>query len=681
MNEKIVSTTGGLILFSLISTTLVSSMAVISSSLRVSDGGHALLILLGGLGMEAVKVGAPVAAWTLVERREILAAKIVGGAWAVVFAACAMTTFLTLSAPEPLLYSELSRTEAALKSMTASIAEGSLSDAVRAGYEKRVSELRAEVAELRTRPRETRGRSASDYMLGSAGIVIEAVSAIGLILLRWATAKQGSPASPAQAELPAVARTEEDKPVERLEEPRALFLAPPVFRGPEAFSIAPHLAQRRRESRYEGPAAPRVSARGALIVHRPLSRRSASAEERSLRAPDRDLTDQGSEEPASGTSVESAPPRQETPSAFSLASVPINSTKETNFLWRHVIPNGAITLLTGQPKIGKSQILIHMAAVVSSGGTWPDGRRAEQGSVILMETEDLFSDTQRRLAAAGADLSRVLVRDSEEGPMDLSTEEGMEELKRQAARMGDVKLVGVSPALAFFGSGSNGDAEVRRRVEPFRLWIAQNRMAAVLVTHPAKRAGRKLEDQFAGSDGFRRLARSAYVAMTDDSDPNPNPKLKRRMLACAGVNGGDDATRFFYKFEVVEAMGGETTRIAWSAQPSAHGLEKAPQRPVEEPARTVEERRRLETPISVEDLPASAPAVTASDRTRRREKLKDFLKDALSDGPVSLKALKDMAALNGGAGNSTLYAAAQELGVERKDYAGGVMWSLPETRS
>ena len=265
--------------------------------------------------------------------------------------------------------------------------------------------------------------------------------------------------------------------------------------------------------------------------------------------------------------------------------------------------------------------------------------------------------------------------------MDLSTEEGMEELKRQAARMGDVKLVGVSPDLAFFGSGSNGDAEVRRRVEPFRLWIAQNRMAAVLVTHPAKRAGRKLEDQFAGSDGFRRLARSAYVAMTDDSDPNPNPKLKRRMLACAGVNGGDDATRFFYKFEVVEAMGGETTRIAWSAQPSAHVLEKAPQRPVEEPARTVEERRRLETPISVEDLPASAPAVTASDRTRRREKLKEFLKDALSDGPMPLKALKDMAALNGGAGNSTLYAAAQELGVERKDYAGGVMWSLPETRS
>jgi putative DNA primase/helicase len=265
------------------------------------------------------------------------------------------------------------------------------------------------------------------------------------------------------------------------------------------------------------------------------------------------------------------PPAAPSAPAFMSAAARADPSRATSWLWPNVIPVGAMTLLTGQPKIGKSQIAIHAAAVVSSGGTWPDGSHCEPGNVILMEVEDSFADTQARLQAAGADLSRVAIRDNEQGPLDLSGA-GMATLKATADAMGDVRLVIVSPGLAFFGkAGATDDATVRARLAPLLMWAAYYRVAVVLITHPAKDAGKSLEAQFAGADAYRRAARSAYVAMVDAGDPEPIVKRKRRALVCAGVNGGADDTRFFFKIEGVQG----TSRVVWM-EPDAEQL------PVEE---------------------------------------------------------------------------------------------------
>ena len=81
--------------------------------------------------------------------------------------------------------------------------------------------------------------------------------------------------------------------------------------------------------------------------------------------------------------------------------------------------------------------------------------------------------------------------------------------------------------------------------------------------HPAKNAAKGLEAQFAGADGYRRAARSAFVAMTDASDPEPIVKRKRRVLICAGVNGWSDDQRYFYRIEGAEVGGAATSRVVW----------------------------------------------------------------------------------------------------------------------
>lgn len=104
--------------------------------------------------------------------------------------------------------------------------------------------------------------------------------------------------------------------------------------------------------------------------------------------------------------------------------------EERRWLWAGRIPLGTLTLLIGDPGVGKSLVVADLAARVSAGLGWPDEgdgpsagtgretketesraveRRFPQG-VVLVCPEDGAADTLRpRLAAAGADLARVCI--------------------------------------------------------------------------------------------------------------------------------------------------------------------------------------------------------------------------------------------------------------------------------
>jgi hypothetical protein len=353
--------------------------------------------------------------------------------------------------------------------------------------------------------------------------------------------------------------------------------------------------------------------------------------------------------------------------AFLAASARVDPSKATAWLWPGVLPLGALTLLSGQPKAGKSTIAVHMAAVTSAGGAWPTGESCASGGVILLEVEDSFADTQLRLAAAGADLSRVVVRDREQGPIDLSTAEGMAVLTGQADAMGGARLVVLSPVLAFFGKSVGGDdAALRARIAPLLLWAARNKVAVLGLLHPAKNAGKALEAQFAGADAYRRAARSAFVVTPDASDPNPVEKRKRRVLVCAGVNGASDDFRLLYRIEGATVGGQSTSRVAWMDDAAAQAGTNAP-------------------PPNGDDRGESSDAGDTDDANVNPGASLDKLVVALlADGPRSRKAVLAAAQAAGWRSNGSLYAAAKRVGVvfsEKSGFGGETMWSLPIVQS
>jgi hypothetical protein len=55
--------------------------------------------------------------------------------------------------------------------------------------------------------------------------------------------------------------------------------------------------------------------------------------------------------------------------------------KPIRWIWKNRLARGKITAIAGYPGMAKSQIAIDAAARITTGGQWPDGGKAPQGSV------------------------------------------------------------------------------------------------------------------------------------------------------------------------------------------------------------------------------------------------------------------------------------------------------------
>jgi putative DNA primase/helicase len=85
------------------------------------------------------------------------------------------------------------------------------------------------------------------------------------------------------------------------------------------------------------------------------------------------------------------------------------AVERVTWLWQGRIPLGALTLMDGDPGLGKSLITLDLVARVTTGQPMPDESPGLLGGAVLLSAEDDLAATIRpRLAAAGADMSRVL---------------------------------------------------------------------------------------------------------------------------------------------------------------------------------------------------------------------------------------------------------------------------------
>ena len=78
------------------------------------------------------------------------------------------------------------------------------------------------------------------------------------------------------------------------------------------------------------------------------------------------------------------------------------------WLWNKRFPLGKVSVIAGDPGVGKSLLTLDFAARVSCGRAWPNGDSCKKGSVIVLSAEDDCGDTIRpRLEAMGADLRNI----------------------------------------------------------------------------------------------------------------------------------------------------------------------------------------------------------------------------------------------------------------------------------
>jgi hypothetical protein len=304
------------------------------------------------------------------------------------------------------------------------------------------------------------------------------------------------------------------------------------------------------------------------------------------------------------------------------------------WLWPGRVARGKLTLLVGDPGLGKSFLTLDMAARVSRGTLWPDGTTGCSGDVVLLSAEDDLADTIRpRLDAAGADVARIVALQAvrtpapdtggtRDVPFNLSAD--LVALEATVAEVGECKLIIIDPISAYMGGGprfdSHRNTDVRAVLGPLADLAGRHRVAVVAVTHLRKSDGPALYRAM-GSLAFVAAARAAWAVVQDKDDATN----RRRLFLPVKSNLAAEATGL--AFQVEPRTPGEAPCVAWDPEPVTVSADEAlAGRPTKGGGGAVEEAvawledALAEGPEPAADIKARSRADGISPRTLDRAK-------------------------------------------------------------
>ncbi len=245
------------------------------------------------------------------------------------------------------------------------------------------------------------------------------------------------------------------------------------------------------------------------------------------------------------------------------------------WLWPGRFALGKLTLIAGDPGLGKSFLTLDIAARVSRGREWPDapGVATTPGGVVLLSAEDAIADTIRpRLDAAGADVARIVALEAvssvgDNGRESARTFDLSRDLPALEAAIGSVdgcRLVVIDPVTAYLGGvDSHKNAEIRGLLAPLGAIAERHRVAVVAVTHLNKSGGGPAIYRAMGSLAFAAAARAAWAVSKDKDDP------RRRLFLPIKNNIAPDTGGLAYRIEPRAEVGGVDgcPVVAWEPGP------------------------------------------------------------------------------------------------------------------
>lgn len=332
--------------------------------------------------------------------------------------------------------------------------------------------------------------------------------------------------------------------------------------------------------------------------------------------------------------------------------------EEITWLSKGRVAAGKLTIIDGDPGLGKSQIATDWAARITRGRALPgmpgwteDDPVTDPRNVIVLSAEDGEADTiVPRLIAAGADLRRIFF-------MDMVVEDGATYMPTLDANIADIKnqieatyaaMLIVDPLFAYLGGNVNTgrDHDVRSVLSPLKAISEQCGCAPVVLRHLNKAMGMATLYRGGGSIGIIGAARVGLLVFKDDEDKEG----KRRILAVQKCNIAEEAPSLMYR--IVPADGGKVSRVEWLG----------------------------ETHKGVEHM------ATGSDPSEKAEvsEAEMWLSDLLAEGPIDAVEVYRLGQKQGFA-QRTLRRAKESIGAtsQRKGFGPGssVSWFLPRAET
>jgi RecA-family ATPase len=327
--------------------------------------------------------------------------------------------------------------------------------------------------------------------------------------------------------------------------------------------------------------------------------------------------------------------------------------EQLRWLWDRRVALRGLSLIAGEPGLGKSTLTVEVTADVTHGRLEGD-LYGEPRDVLIATAEDHFASVVwGRLTAAGADMDRVhrVHVDGPDGEELLTLPDDVAQVERRceelAAEGRPVALVAVDPVTAFIGGGvdTHRDAAVRRVLAPLAGLAERQQLAVVGVAHLNKDTAGKLLSRVGGSVAFGAAPRSVLAFARHPDDPD-GEQGSRRVIVQAKSNHGRFAPSLAAKIEArVIPEVGEVSRLVIEG----------------------------ECDVSSDDLGAQGG------EHHERDAAADWLADELADGGwVGSRQIKASAKAEGHS-ERTIQRAKLRLGVEdrREGYPAVSEWRLP----
>lgn len=202
---------------------------------------------------------------------------------------------------------------------------------------------------------------------------------------------------------------------------------------------------------------------------------------------------------------------------FSLVKLNEVGREDVSFLFYPYIPIGKVTLLAGEPGVGKSWIALALASLASKGERLFEESRQEPVNVLICSAEDGIRDTMKpRLECFSRDESRII---AVEDRFTLNTS-GLIKLE-EAIKDADAKLVIIDPIVAFVGANRdiNKSNEVRQVLDALSAIAERNSCAFLVIAHFNKDSkNTKANNRIMGSVDFVAGVRSVLAVAPDPNN-------------------------------------------------------------------------------------------------------------------------------------------------------------------
>jgi putative DNA primase/helicase len=198
--------------------------------------------------------------------------------------------------------------------------------------------------------------------------------------------------------------------------------------------------------------------------------------------------------------------------------------REVEWFWPRWLVQGKLHLLAGHAGDGKSTLMAALAAIGSTGGTWPDGAAAPLLRTLFVLGEDSAEDTLRpRLDLHGADMHQIFFVET---VLDDSGNERFFNVAKHLALLEDqivehnLNLIVIDPLTTIMpGTDRNAEGDTRDALTPL-VKLAERRDVAIIgIAHVGKSNGstRRAAQRILGATAFHAMARVVWmIAPVDD---------------------------------------------------------------------------------------------------------------------------------------------------------------------